>query len=210
MKDHLDFKEAQKKGKEQSASKRVADTNPSHALAAYTGDFEHPGYGVLSVTLNEGELQATFNAMTFPIRHYHYDIFELVLERWEEVMKISFLTNVKGDIDTLIAPFEPTGSDIVFKRVPSRQMRERSFLEQFVGVYEFMETQIVVVLKGDHTLSVSMLGQPDYELEPYQGSEFLARGVSGVSLEFQHDASGAVTGVAATLPYGVFSASRKG
>ena len=209
MKEHLSFKEAEKKGKKQSETKRIAGTGPSHPLEAYTGDFEHPGYGVLSVTLNEGELQGVFNNMAFPIQHYHYDIFELVLERWEEEMKASFLTNVKGDIDTLIAPFEPTGNDIVFKRVPSKEMRNRPFLEQFVGVYEFLEMQIVVSLKGEHTLSASFPGQPDYELEPYKGTEFLPKGRSGVSIEFQRNASGAVTGVAATLPYGVFHASKK-
>ena len=210
MKEHLALKEAEQKGKEQSEAKRITGTTPSHPFEAYTGDFEHPGYDIFSVTLNEGELQGTFNGMTFPLRHYHYDIFELVLERMQEVMKVSFLTNVKGDIDILIIPFEPTGNDIVFKRVPNRQMRDRTFLEQFVGVYEFINMQIVVVLKGDHALSASFLGQPDYELEPYRGSEFLAKGISGVSIEFQHDASGAVMGVAATLPYGMFYASKKG
>jgi len=90
-----------------------------------------------------------------------------------------------------------------------KEMRDRTFLEQFVGVYEFMEMQIVVSLKGEHTLSVSFPGQPDYELEPYRGTEFLPRGRSGVSIEFQRDASGVVTGVAATLPNGVFHASKK-
>ena len=210
MKEHRGFKEAEKEGKEQSETKRVTGTNPSHPLAAYTGDFEHPGYGIFSVTLNEGELQGTFNEMAFPIRHYHYDIFELILEQWNEKMKISFLTNVKGDIDMLIAPFEPTGSDIVFKRVPNKKMWERAFLEQFVGVYEFLEMELVVSLKEEHTLSMFVAGQPDYDLEPYQGTEFLVKGSSGISVEFQRDASGTVTGVAATLAEGVFHASKKG
>jgi CubicO group peptidase (beta-lactamase class C family) len=209
MKEHLGFKEAENKGKEQSETKRIAGTNPSHPLEAYTGDFEHPGYGALSITFNAGELQGTFNDIVFPIQHYHYDIFEFVLERWQEVMKVSFLTNVKGDIDTLIVPFEPAGNDIVFKRVPNRQMQSKDFLEQMVGIYEFMDMQIVISLKGEHTLSASVPGLPDYVLEPYKGTEFLAKGRSGVSIEFQRDASGAVTGVDATLPYGVFHASKK-
>jgi CubicO group peptidase (beta-lactamase class C family) len=210
MKEHLGFKEAEKRGKEQSETKRIAGASPSHPLAAYTGDFEHPGYGILSVTLNEGELQGMLNNIVFPIRHYHYDIFEVILERWEEEMKASFLTNVKGDIDTLIVPLEPTGNDIIFKRVPNKEMRDRAFLEQFVGVYEFLEMQIVISLKGEQTLSASFPGQPGYELEPYKGTEFLTKGSSGVSVEFQRDTSGAVTGVVATLPYGVFHASKKG
>ncbi len=209
MKEHLGLKEAGKKGKEQSETKRVAETSPSHALEAYTGDFGHPGYGVFTVTLHEGRLQGLFNGIPLPIRHYHYDIFDLIWEQSDEEMKISFLTNVKGDIDTLVAPFEPTGNDIVFKRVADQAMSERTFLEQFVGVYEFLTIELVVSLKEEHALTVSVPGQPDYELEPYQGTEFLAKGRSGISIEFQRDASGTVTGATATLPDGVFYVSKK-
>jgi hypothetical protein len=85
----------------------------------------------------------------------------------------------------------------------------RTFLEQFVGVYEFLAMELVVSLKEEHTLRVSVPRQPDYELESYRGTEFLAKGRSGVSIEFQRDASGTVTGATATLPDGVFHASKK-
>jgi CubicO group peptidase (beta-lactamase class C family) len=80
--------------------------------------------------------------------------------------------------------------------------------EEFV--HEFLEMELVVSLKEEHTLSMFVAGQPDYELEPYQGTEFLVKGSSGISVEFQRDASGTVTGVAATLAEGVFHASKKG
>jgi Domain of unknown function (DUF3471)/Beta-lactamase len=211
MKEHLAFKQGEQQGKEQSKTKRIAGTSPSHPLEAYTGDFEHPGYGILSITLNEGELHGTFNDVAFPFRHYHYDIFELVLERWETEMKASFLTNVQGDIDTLVVPFEPTGNDIVFKRAPNQQMLDQAFLKQFAGVYAFMDMQIIVSFKEVHVLSVSFPGQPDSELVPYKGTEFLVKGQSGVSIEFQRDASsGTVTEAIATLPYGVFHAAKQG
>jgi hypothetical protein len=208
MQEHRTLKEAQAKGKEQSETKRVEGTSPSHPLAAYTGDYAHPGYGTLSVTLNEGELQGSLNDIVFPIQHYHYDIFEVALERIQTEMKASFLTSVKGDIDTLIVPLEPTGNDIVFKRVPDKQMRDRAFLEQFVGIYELLQMQVAISLKED-TLIASVSGQPDTELEPYQGTEFLAKGRSGVSIEFIRDASGMVTGLTATMLGGVFHATKK-
>ncbi len=209
MKEHRSFKEAEKEGKTQSETKRVVGTNPSHPLAAYTGDFEHPGYGIFSVTLNQDELQGTFNERVLPIHHYHYDIFELLLEQSNEKMKISFLTNVKGDIDTLIAPFETTGNDIIFKHTPNKQMRERTFLEQFVGAYTFLEMELVISLKKEDTLGISFPGQPDYELKPYKGTEFLVKDISGISVEFQRDVSETVTGVAVTLPDGVYQALKK-
>ena len=99
---------------------------------------------------------------------------------------------------------------LVFKRVPDKSMRERAFLEQFVGVYEFLEMQFVVFLKDERTLSLTVPGQPDYELTPYKGNEFLAKGRSGMSVKFQRNASGTVTGIAATMPDGVFRALKKG
>ncbi|MDQ2716359.1 MAG: DUF3471 domain-containing protein, partial [Chloroflexota bacterium] len=160
MKEHLEIKEAGEKGEEKSASDRVPATSPSHPLAAYTGDFEHPGYGVISVTLDGEQLQGTFNNIQFPITHYHYDIFELKAERFDADLKVSFTANVKGDIDTLIAPFEVTASDIVFKRVPSKQMQTRSFLEPFAGEYSLLGESLIVALKGESTLFVSVPGQP--------------------------------------------------
>ncbi len=208
MKDHLEIKEAGEKGKEKSATDRVPDTSPSHPLAAYTGDFEHPGYGVISVTLDGEQLQGTFNNMQFPLTHYHYDIFELKVERFEIDLKVSFTANVKGDIDTLIAPFEVTARDIVFKRVPSKQMQTRSFLEPFVGEYSLLGESLVVALKGESTLFVSVPGQPDYELTPYKGTEFHVRNLSGFSIEFKRDASNAVTEAILTQPNGMFTAKR--
>jgi hypothetical protein len=131
------------------------------------------------------------------------------MEQWDEVLKASFLTNMQGDIDSVVVPFEPTASDIVFKRAPDKRMRDKAFLEQFVGIYELLDTRIVISLKGEHTLSAAISGFPDYELVPYKGSEFLARGASGASIEFQRDASGAVTAADVTLTVGVFHVKRK-
>ncbi|HEY6411572.1 MAG TPA: serine hydrolase, partial [Ktedonobacteraceae bacterium] len=70
MKERLAFKEAEQQGKQQSKTKRVEGTRPSHALATYTGDYEHSGYGTISITLNEDELQGMFKNIAFPIQHY--------------------------------------------------------------------------------------------------------------------------------------------
>ena len=215
MSQHNEFKEAQKKGKEKSEVDRVPDTRPSHPLAAYAGDYAHPGYGVLAVRLNEDgrSLQATFNNMVFPLTHYHYDIFDMRIERFEIELKASFSTGVKGDITSITAPLEPTGNDIVFKRLPDKEMTEKSFLGQFAGAYEVLGMIITIASKGEHTLYASIPGEPDYELVPYkrteQGAEFQTRGISGLSIVFNFDASGTVSEVLITQPDGTFTAKRK-
>jgi CubicO group peptidase (beta-lactamase class C family) len=199
---------ARQQGKAKSETDRVANTHPSHELTSYTGDYQHPGYGIITVDLQDNQLQATFNSMKGPLLHYHYDIFEMALAELNDSFKVSFLTNIRGDVDTLIAPLQLTASDIVFRRVPNKQMREKSFLEQFVGVYEFMHMDVVVSLKHD-ALQVVLPREPEYVLEPYEGNKFHVKNMSGLSFEFQRDASGAVSSVLLVRPDGAFTAHKK-
>ena len=208
-KEHDEFKEAEARGKDKSETDRVSGTSPSHALEAYSGDFEHPGYGTISVQQNGDQLKAVYNSMELPLKHYHYDTFEANVERFDVNIKMSFSTNIKGDVDTLSAPMEPAVKDIVFKRVPNKQMTDRSFLEQFTGLYEVMGMTMTVALKGENALTVSIPGQPTLELVPYKDTEFHVKGLSGFSVEFKRDESGAITEALLVEPYGAFTAKKK-
>jgi len=64
-------KEARAKGTD-----RVPDTRPSHALADYIGEYEHPAYGVLKIGLKNEQLQFDFHKMQVPMTHFHYDRFD--------------------------------------------------------------------------------------------------------------------------------------
>jgi CubicO group peptidase (beta-lactamase class C family) len=209
MKDHVEWKEGQRKGDEKGEADRVPDTQPSHSLESYTGDFVHPGYGTISVAKQDGGLIATVNAAVRPLTHYHYDIFQLTIDEWDLPIKLSFSTNVKGDIEGFAAPFEPAVGDIVFKRAPNKEMTEKSFLERFTGEYEVFGMPLTVALKGDTTLMVALPGQQAYELVPHKGTEFSFKGLSAYSIEFKSDPSGAVTEALLTQPGGVFTARKK-
>ncbi|GCE51397.1 CubicO group peptidase (beta-lactamase class C family) [Thermosporothrix hazakensis] len=204
-----EMKAAGTKGKEKSEEDRVQGTSPSHPLEAYTGDFEHPGYGTISITEHGGQLKAIFNSMELPLKHYHYDVFDATVEKFDLTIKMSFFTNTRGDIDTLSAPMESAVKDIVFKRVPNKQMTEKSFLEPFTGIYEVMDMQMIVAFKSEHTLSVSMPGQPAFELVPYKGTEFQVKGLSGSRIEFKRDESGTITEAIIIQPGGAITAIKK-
>ncbi len=207
--DEAVIKEAEQKGKEKTEADRIPNAPPSHTLDAYTGNFEHPGYGVLSIELQNDSLQGTFNGIVCPLKHYHYDIFELVIESWDLSLKISFTTNVRGDIESVTAPLEVTAKDIVFKRVASKAMREKSFLEQFVGIYTVMNMDITVALKDNNMLQMTVPAQPEYTLVPYKGTEFGIQGLSGFSVEFKRDESNRVVEAVLTQPNGVFTAKKQ-
>ena len=209
MKLYDEMKEAEKKGKEKSGTDAVPNTKPSHPLEAYTGDYAHPGYGTISIKRDGDQLKAIFNHMEMPLKHYHYDIFEMAIERFELSFKVSFIANVKGDVDTLVAPFEPTVSDIIFRRVAGKELTDKRFLEQFLGEYEVMSASMFITLKGENALLVSIPGQPDYELTPYKGTEFQVKGLSGFSIEFKQDEAGTVTEALITQLSSVFTAKKK-
>ena len=71
------------------------------------------------VSLNGDGLQATFNGVTSPLEHFHYDIFELPENPmvYFSARLVVFYYNKRGEIDRLLVPLEPEVDDIVFTRV---------------------------------------------------------------------------------------------
>ncbi|HEY9669882.1 MAG TPA: serine hydrolase [Waterburya sp.] len=110
-------KEATAKAREQIASARKTGTQPSHPLEDYTGDFEHPAYGILSIKIKDNHLTATHNSINYELEHYHYDIF-VEFKLGEEPEFVSFLTDTKGNIGSLTFRLEPTVKEMLFTRIP--------------------------------------------------------------------------------------------
>jgi len=202
------FTEAMEKGRRQRAADQVGGTGMSHNLDAYVGDYEHPGYGIMSVAREGEALKATYNGLDFALPHYHYDVFEVVNDLFVIPPKALFSTNRAGDIDGVSVPLEPTVPDIVFMRRPPTELLTKAALEHFTGDYALMGMPVTVFLKAETTLMVSLPGQPDYELTPYKGARFEVKGFSGLSIAFKSDDSGAVTEALITQQNGVFTAKR--
>lgn len=192
------------------ASFRVEGTTPSHALADYAGAYEHPGYGLVDVTVEDSALTIRYSSFTATLAHVHYDVFEAGEEPMNPLseMKVTFLYNSRGEIDRVTVPFQPGVDDIVFTRRPDEAMRARSFLEPFVGAYEAMGLTVTVAFKGDDTLILTVPGQPTYELEPARGTTFDLKGLTGYSVEFKQEGD-AVTQMVVYQPDGTFVATRK-
>ncbi len=68
-----------KKARERDKESRKTGTKPSHPLEDYIGDFEDPGYGVVSVKMEDGHLKFTYHSMSSKLEHYHYDTFETAI-----------------------------------------------------------------------------------------------------------------------------------
>jgi hypothetical protein len=84
--------------------------------------------------------------------------------------------------------------DIIFTRMPDRQLTQRSFIEAFTGDYEVQGSPVPlkVSLRGENSLIISVPGQPDYKLNPKRGTTFELDAIKGISIEFKRDSAGKV------------------
>ena len=101
---------------------RRPNTRPSHDLGDYAGDYDHPGYGRITITHADDRLTWAYRGMSGPLQHRHYDTFELP-EAPDRLLPhrlaVSFSTDRDGNITSLAAPLEPLVKDIVFTRAPA-------------------------------------------------------------------------------------------
>lgn len=188
-------------GEEAAKSAGVSDrrtgTKPTHPLEAYAADFEHPGYGTVSVAQKDGRLQLTYNGFTTPLEHWHYEVFRAPDDRSNrlEQTRVQFETDLEGEVSTLNVPLEPNVPPTAFTRKAPAEMTSRAFLEPLTGVYEVNGIDAEVALREDGVLLYVVLGRPR-ELVPVRGTLFRIKDLTGVSVEFLKDASGRVDRIA--------------
>jgi CubicO group peptidase (beta-lactamase class C family) len=192
---------------------RKKGTHPSHDIKDYLGDYENPGYGIVSVAEEKDGLLVKLNKLSFHMKHYHYDVFEVPFDPQDPFakQKLSFFGDLNGDISSLSMPLEPRVKDIVFTRMPDKQLTDHAFLQTLAGQYEFPgdPTPTTIALRGDHTLVMSQPGAPERELLPRRGTTFDLKGLEGFSIEFKRDASGKVTEAVFYTPDTVLIIKRK-
>ena len=98
---------------------RKPNTTPSHPLEDYVAEYEHPGYGRLTVLLNDGELQAQYNGHGLRLAHLHYDVFETIPDQPDEYrlpVPITFSLDIEGNVAKLAIQLEPAVEAIEFVR----------------------------------------------------------------------------------------------
>lgn len=201
-------KKAAEEAKKKSATARKEGTRPSHELKEYAGEYENQAYGVAKIEMDGAALTLSFNGITLPVKHYHYEYFEIgdTPREFLKDVKLQFATTQKGDIGSFAIPLESGVKDIVFARRGEKVARE--VLESLVGEYVLMTVTATVALVDDK-LTLTVPGQPRYELVPTKGLLFDLKGVPGFSLEFKKDESGKIAEVVFFQPNGTFTAKRK-
>jgi len=174
---------------------RRPNTRPSHDLADYAGDYDHPGYGRITITYAEGKLNWAYRGMSEPLAHRHYDTFELpeAPDRLlPDRLALSFSTDREGNIASLAAPFEPLVKDIVFTRTAAGDCTNPAFRQHCTGTFSQGATTVVVGQDNDGQLTLTVGSQPTYKLRPYQGRTFVINEAEGFRVEFHVDPDGEV------------------
>ncbi len=187
---------------------RVDGAPPSHSLADYAGEYEHPAYGTMSIAVAETDdrLEPTWRALEATIAHRHYDVFDVDIEGQEAAqMPLTFLTNAEGDISSLTMPLEPSVEPIVFRRLPDARLTDPAALDAFVGRYVMGPIELAVTQERPGTLKmkVAIPGSAPMELEADRGTRFRVKGSASTTVTFKLTDAGTVA-EALVQPVGVF------
>jgi hypothetical protein len=177
----LKAKKAGTEARAKAGEDRVPNTQASHPLADYVGDYEHPAYGVLKIGVKDQQLQFDFHKIQLPLNRFHYDRFDTPDDEIYHKWSVNFITNPQGDVATAVMSLDQ--AEASFTRRP--QALEPQILSRLAGTYENPTgVKFQVVLKQDGGLYVAMPGEPEEKLVPYKGLQFHVKEFSDRIWEF--------------------------
>lgn len=208
---NADGKEAMK-----SEVKDTAATHPAtHDLASYAGVFENKGYGKLDVRLLHDSLLVNNTTHPLYIKHKNYDFFDVMVGFKKgydttNAMPMHYEMDNNGMINKISMELEQGVKPIVFDRLPVVKPVSADSLKNYTGNYAVTPAVTVkVYIKADSVLYLFVPGQPEYELVPGDTDAFTLKNLSGYSIQFGRNSSGAVTDVLFIQPNGKFKAVKQ-
>ncbi len=180
------------------------NTIPTHATEEYLGIYEHPAYGKIEITQQDGQLELIMKGELVELEHYHYDVFKIKNGLLENT-KFAFGMNKDGDIYEISASLQAGVNDIVFERQPDVGDFD---INIYVGKYE-LAGQVVNFYKEGDLIKLDVPGQPTYTLVPQKEHQFSIKGVTGFAIIFNVENGNLAESVIFNQPSGVFTAKRR-
>lgn len=174
-------KAAGKEARAKAGAEQVPNTNPSHPLADYVGEYDHPAYGLLQIADNADGLHFHFGRIQLPLSHFHYDRFDTPDDERLGKWSLNFRTNPQGDIDQVMMALDQ--AEVTFmRRAPTVDPQQ---LAQLAGVYATPSGfKFQIVLKEEGALYLAAPGQPDEKLLPHKEGRFRIERFAEVTFEF--------------------------
>jgi CubicO group peptidase (beta-lactamase class C family) len=181
LKDRLEAKAAGKEARKKSGAERVPGTRPSHPLADYVGDYEHPAYGVVTITVKDTALAFRFHHIAMPLAHYHYDRFDSPDDEQDGLWSFNFTSSPQGEIDGFTSSLDE--AQVRFTRRADARLGDPQVLAQYTGTYRLAGTFAEVQLL-EKTLYLSIPGTPKVELVPAKARVFRTKQFADLTFEF--------------------------
>jgi CubicO group peptidase (beta-lactamase class C family) len=218
-----DLKNIADKGKKEDADVKKAAiktvkpiTKQTHEWKDYEGLYTNPGYGTLDIQFLHDSLFAFVAKKTLWLRHNQYDIFDIFekdpkegIDTSDNSTPLQFQMTANGDITTIDISLEQSVKPISFLRTPKAKEITKDSLQKYVGDYELSGMTLKIFIKGDKTLTLSVPGQPEYELVPTDKNKFSIKTLTGFTVLFTVNDKNEVTEFASIQPNGTFKATRK-
>jgi hypothetical protein len=203
----LTSKETGMQARAKAGAGRIAGTKPSHAIEDYVGEFEHPAYGVLTISKGTPALTFDFHKVRLPLNHFHYDRFDTPDDEEDGMSSVNFLTNAQGEIDR--AEMSLDEAAVTFTRRVPPVLTTPTTLRQYIATYEAPNgNKFDVVIRPDNTLAIRFADGTFQNLIPWRPHRFRIKEFPDVTFEFTV-ADGRVTELKRSTPAGEFRFVRR-
>lgn len=168
----------------QAVAQPPAGYPPVRPLEDYLGTYVNPAYGPIVVEAAGDGLVATFrNFAQGSLVHSTLDVFTLNVPAGgtEQPVPLQFLHDIKGEVDSLRAGFEPTVDPIVFTRQAETEL-SAELIAEAVGSYSLGSIVVEIARTDSGGLQITIGGVPSGELLPLRGRK-LKVAASGTVVE---------------------------
>jgi CubicO group peptidase (beta-lactamase class C family) len=201
----LKNKKASTAARAKAGEGRVPDTRPSHPLSAYSGTFENPAYGLLTIGMKDNQLQFDFHKIKMPLTQYHYDRFDTPNDEQNGTWSVNFRTNPQGEIDQAVMSLDE--AEAVFTRKPDAI--DPKLLTQLPGAYETPAgIKLQIDVAPDGKVSLLTPGLPPLVLSQSRGLMFRTAQFADYTYEFLVQ-DGRVTGLRQRFPGSEYTLPKK-
>jgi CubicO group peptidase (beta-lactamase class C family) len=192
----LKNKKAGTEARSKSDTGRVPNTVASHPLEAYAGTYEHPGYGLMTITAKDQQLHFDFHKIRMPMMRFHYDRFDTPDDEENGKWSVNFRTNPQGDVDQAVMSLDE--GEAIFTRRPDTI--DPKLLSQLVGAYQTPGgVDVQVSLSPDGKVRMASGGGSPAALTHLKALVFRQPQFSDVTFEFVAQ-DGKVTGLRQRSP----------
>jgi Domain of unknown function (DUF3471) len=198
------------KAKLTAKEERVENAPTTHPLDTFVGSYASEGYPDFAVKLDGEHLQAcTAGSLAWSeLRHYHYDVFEWHLADFDVWVKVRFLVNDNGEIDSVSVPLEPAVENLIFTRKQPELNHE--VLAALVGKYETpIEGVAITITAHEGKVFAAQTGQPPEEIKAYKlDDELVGFRLKRIRLDFVREKD-VINRVVVKMPDMTIEAERK-